>query len=325
MHDVGSAASPVSGEAVEYLVMEYLEGETLAARIARGPLTTAEIVRFGSEMAGALDAAHRQRIVHRDLKPANVMVTKSGVKLLDFGLAKAVAPMRVRGLGPVDGHGGMTIPGTVLGTLPYMSPEQIEGREADARSDIFALGSVLYEMATGRRAFAAESPAGVASAILSAEPPPIATSPSLDRLVRGCLRKDPDQRWQSAQDVALQLREVEERDRQSLVAPAAASSSLVPWIVAGVAAAAALAALVIAWRMQSIAAPGRPLGSAPMTFAISLGTGRRLSFARRGATVVLAVAGWTDDRVRRRWRRPAGARRHGAAIGIGVGDGTSGN
>jgi len=299
VHDVGTASSPGSGEAVEYLVMEYLEGETLAARIARGPLTTTDVVRFGSEMAGALDAAHRQRIVHRDLKPSNVMITRSGVKLLDFGLAKAVAPMGSSGSVLSTVTVGMTTPGTVLGTLPYMSPEQIEGREADARSDIFALGSVLYEMATGRRAFPAETPAAVASSILSSEPPPIATSTSLDRLIRGCLRKDPDQRWQSAQDVALQLREVEERDRQSATRPAARAPALVPWIVAGVAAAAAIAAVIVAWRMQSIAAPGSPLGSVPMRFPISLGPGdaylsrnvERPSFALSPDGQTLAFAG----------------------------------
>ena len=299
LHDVGSAAADGRGGVVEYLVMEYLEGETLASKIARGPLPMAEIVRFGSEMAGALDAAHRQRIVHRDLKPSNVMITKTGVKLLDFGLAKATAPSGSSPSVLSTMTVGMTTPGTVLGTLPYMSPEQIEGREADARSDIFALGSVLYEMATGRRAFAGDSPAAVASAVLSSDPPPISTSPSLDRLIRGCLRKDPDERWQSALDVGLQLREVEERDRQGTARPAIAAAPLLPWIVAGIAAAMALAALVMVWRTSKAPIAQGGLASSQMRFAIALGgtdaylarNVERLAFALSPDGATLAFAG----------------------------------
>ena len=257
VHDVGTAVASASGsdQPFEYLVMEFLDGETLAQRLSRGALPLDEVIRFGSEIAVALEAAHRLRIVHRDLKPANVMLTRSGVKLLDFGLAKAVAPEA-----PPGGSlfttmaGAVTSPGTVLGTLPYMSPEQIEGRETDARSDMFALGAVLYEMAAGRRAFVADSPAAVASAILSADPPPLSLSPSLDRIIRTCLQKDPDRRWQSAQDVALQLREVVDRDRVLASSPARGRGPALPWAIAVLAAVVAVGAAGLAWRARSAAA-----------------------------------------------------------------------
>jgi Tol biopolymer transport system component len=255
--------------------MEYLDGDTLASRLERGPMPLPDVVRFGAEIAAALDAAHRQRLIHRDLKPANVMLTRSGVKLLDFGLAKAMAAADApQAPGVLTVTNSMTVPGTVLGTVPYMSPEQIEGREADARSDIFALGVVLYEMATGRRAFAGNSSAGVASAILSSEPPPIGTSPSLDRIVRGCLRKDPDRRWQSAQDVALQLGEVEDGDRSQAAAGRAARSGWLPWVIAGVAAAGAFGSMVMTWRLQSAAAaPSASAQALPLKFTIPVGRG----------------------------------------------------
>jgi eukaryotic-like serine/threonine-protein kinase len=268
LHDVGSAQPPGAAQPVEYLVMEYLEGETLAERLARGPLPIDDIIRYGSEIASALETAHRQRIVHRDLKPANVMLTRSGVKLLDFGLAKAVGAQPA-GQSAASTMEGTTSPGTMLGTLPYMSPEQVEGREADARSDIFAFGTVLHEMATGRRAFAANSAAGIASAILASEPPPIASSPALDRIVRACLRKDPDQRWQSAQDVALQLREVPERDRATLHD----RPNRVPWIVAAAATVIAIVAGAVAWRARTPSASvDQSASGIPVRFAVPVGS-----------------------------------------------------
>src|SRR5687767_15559574 len=161
LHDVGR-----EGE-TEYLVMEYLEGETLADRLLKGPLPLEQTLRYGVQIADALDKAHRQGIVHRDLKPGNVMLTKSGVKLLDFGLAKAVAPSTARSgvsltaLPTQQRASNLTEEGTILGTFQYMSPEQLEGREADARTDIFAFGAVLYEMATGKKAFAGRSQASL--------------------------------------------------------------------------------------------------------------------------------------------------------------------
>jgi serine/threonine protein kinase len=207
LHDIGHE------NGVSFLVMERLEGETLVARLTRGPLPPAEAARLGTEIADALHQAHRRGVVHRDLKPANVMLTGGGVKLLDFGLA--VAPLDLPGTpagGPTEltRSQPLTTAGTILGTVPYMAPEQLEGREADARTDIFALGSVLYEMVAGRRAFGGGSPASVIAAILTAEPPRLATihphvPAALERAVTRCLAKDPEARWQSARDLQLEL------------------------------------------------------------------------------------------------------------------------
>lgn len=249
--------------------MEFLDGETLAQRLSRGALPLDQVIRFGSEIAVALEAAHRLRIVHRDLKPANVMLTGSGVKLLDSGLAKAVAPEAPSGGSLFTTMAGaVTSPGTMLGTLPYMSPEQIEGRETDARSDMFALGAVLYEMAAGRRAFAADNPAAVAAAILSADPPPLSLSPSLDRVIRSCLQKDPDRRWQSAQDVALQLGEVTDRDRVLASSPARGRGPALPWAIAALAAVVAVGAAGVAWRARAAAAGDGSVVRAPVKFTI---------------------------------------------------------
>jgi serine/threonine protein kinase len=208
LFDVGS-----EGE-TEYLVMEYLEGETLSDRLRRGSVPFDQVVRYGIEMANALERAHRSGVVHRDLKPGNVMLTKTGVKLLDFGLAKLDPVFRRAGESlttlPTQAAKSLTAEGAILGTFQYMAPEQLEGKEADARTDIFAFGAVLYEMATGRRAFAGESEASLISAIMGSHPPPVTelapmTPPAFERVVRTCLAKDPDSRWQSAGDVARQL------------------------------------------------------------------------------------------------------------------------
>ena len=209
LHDVGR-----SGDA-DYLVMELVDGESLAQRLSRGPVSIPELLRFGAQIASALDRAHRAGVVHRDLKPGNIMLSKSGAKLLDFGLARAA------NAGGVISHSGATIAatisspltaaGTIVGTFQYMSPEQIEGREADSRSDLWALGCVLYEMATGRRAYEGATPASLMSSIMKEEPRAITeiapmTPIAVDHVVRACLAKDPDQRWQSAHDVAIALR-----------------------------------------------------------------------------------------------------------------------
>ena len=191
-----------------YLVMELLEGETLADRLSRGPLPLADVLKFGIQIADALGRAHRSGIVHRDLKPANVMLTKSGAKLLDFGLAKTSAPVDLQG---ATQHKSLTQEGTIVGTFQYMAPEQLEGVEADARTDIFALGAVLYEMTTGRRAFDGKTKTSLIAAIVSGQPRPLTeiqpmTPPALEHVIRTCLEKDPDARWQSAQDVAEELR-----------------------------------------------------------------------------------------------------------------------
>ncbi len=196
----------------DFLVMELLEGETLADRIAKGPLPLDQALRYGVEIADALDKAHRKGVIHRDLKPANIMLTKSGAKLLDFGLAKHAAPAA----GVVGGSmlpttpRGLTMQGTILGTFQYMAPEQLDGGEADARTDIFAFGAVLYEMLTGRKAFEGKSQASLIGAILKDEPaPPSSLQPitpkALDRIVATCLAKDPDDRWQTTRDLQREL------------------------------------------------------------------------------------------------------------------------
>jgi eukaryotic-like serine/threonine-protein kinase len=241
-------------EGTEYLVMELLEGETLASRLAKGPMTLAQLLPVGMQIADALDRAHRQGIVHRDLKPGNVMLTKSGVKLLDFGLAKALAPSPgssgLTSLATVTTPQHLTERGTILGTFQYMSPEQLEGGEADARSDIFALGAVLFEMATGKKAFEGKSQASVIGSILKQDPPPVSslapmTPPALDRVIATCLAKDPENRFQTAHDVKLQLQWIAEGGSQvGLPAPIAArrrSREKLAWALAGAAMLAAIA------------------------------------------------------------------------------------
>jgi dipeptidyl aminopeptidase/acylaminoacyl peptidase len=212
LHDIGHETPADAQTPVDFLVMEYLEGETLAARIERGPLGVFEALQIGIEIADALDKAHRQGVTHRDLKPANVMLTAAGTKLLDFGLAKT-------GTGPTGSGSGvsalptrteLTTPGAVLGTLQYMAPEQLEGIEADARTDIFAFGVLLHEMVTGKKAFTGKSQVLLMSAIATSQPEALskidtATPPALDYLVRMCLAKDPDERWQSARDLLAEL------------------------------------------------------------------------------------------------------------------------
>src|SRR6476661_8111744 len=212
LHDVGHQ------NGTDYLVMEFLEGETLADRLLKGPLPIAQILKYGADICEGLDRAHKSGVVHRDLKPGNIMLTKSGAKLMDFGLAKSAPAMAAASsssltmelTSPLATH-PLTGQGFVVGTFQYMSPEQVEGKEADARSDIFAFGSVLYEMATGKRAFQGKSNLSVASAILEKEPEPITTlqpmaPPALEHVVRSCLAKNPDERWQSAGDIARELR-----------------------------------------------------------------------------------------------------------------------
>jgi eukaryotic-like serine/threonine-protein kinase len=209
LHDVGSAR--IGDADATYLVMELVDGETLAARLRRGAMTIAEALPVAIDVAEALVAAHAAGLVHRDLKPANVMLTRTGAKLLDFGLARPRSTPT-----PHDPHIRMSAPtpmmsSVVAGTPAYMAPEQLTGGSADARSDLFAFGAMLYEMIAGRRAFDAASPADLAAAILGHEPAPLSghvarVPPALDRLVATCLAKDPDERWQTARDLLRELR-----------------------------------------------------------------------------------------------------------------------
>jgi hypothetical protein len=192
----------------DFMVLEYLEGETLAARLQRGPLPLDVALRYAAEVADALDAAHRKGVTHRDVKPGNILIAKSGVKLLDFGLAKLEqSPPRIAAQ---ETRTSLTGIGIVVGTPQYMAPEQLEGKEADARTDIFGLGTVLYETISGKRAFEGNTPASLAAAILKDQPMPLSggagVSPPLERLIAKCLAKDPDERWQTARDLADEIR-----------------------------------------------------------------------------------------------------------------------
>jgi serine/threonine protein kinase len=303
LYDIGSH------DGTDYLVMEFLEGETLAERIRKGPMPLGEILKIGIAVADALAVAHRQGIIHRDLKPGNVMLTKGGAKLMDFGLAKSTG---VSGPG-VSGSGApllsaartmsqtmsrtmsgasplspLTTAGAIIGTIQYMSPEQIEGKEADARSDLFALGGVLYEMVTGARPFEGKSQISVASAILEKDPEPISavhplTPPALEHVIIACLAKNPDDRFQMAQDVALQLRWIAQNPSQSIQPPEKeikAKSQILPWLVA-----AALALLLIAslllWR-GSKPTEQTTYYSAPLPFAA-----RDMAISPNGHTIAL--------------------------------------
>jgi hypothetical protein len=225
LHDVGHQ------DGVDFLVMEFLEGETLADRLRKGPLSTELVLKYGIEICEGLERAHKSGVVHRDLKPGNVMLTKMGAKLMDFGLAKAAptgatlaSSLTMTGPGP-SAEQPLTAHGMIVGTFQYMSPEQTEGKDADARSDIFALGAVLYEMATGKRAFTGKSQASLVAAILASEPPPISLAqpmspPALEQVIKTCLAKDPEDRFQSVHDLKLQLRWIAEASSSQLAQPA---------------------------------------------------------------------------------------------------------
>ena len=208
LHDIGQQ------DGIDYLVMEYLEGETLAQRLAKGSLPIPQVLQYAIEMSDALDKAHRKGITHRDLKPGNIMITKTGTKLLDFGLAKLkqeVAPANVQLSDLPTASDPLTAKGTIVGTLQYMAPEQLEGKDVDARTDNFAFGAVVYEMATGKKAFEGTSQASVIGAILKDDPPPVSSlqpmaPPALDRVVKKCLAKEPEKRWQAASDVCDELK-----------------------------------------------------------------------------------------------------------------------
>ena len=207
-------------DGTDFLVMEYLEGETLAERLKKGPLPLDQVLQYAIEIADALDKAHRKGITHRDLKPGNIMLTKSGTKLLDFGLAKLKASSTASPLSQLPtANDTITAQGTILGTLQYMAPEQLEGKEADARTDIFAFGAVVYEMATGKKAFEGKSQASVIAKILESDPPPMSslqpmTPPALDRVVKRCLAKEPEKRWQDASDLCDELKWIAEGGSQ---------------------------------------------------------------------------------------------------------------
>jgi eukaryotic-like serine/threonine-protein kinase len=307
LYDVGHQ------DGTDYLVLEYLEGETLADRLQKGALPLASALTYAIEIAGALDKAHRQGITHRDLKPGNIMLTTSGMKLLDFGLAKLAAPRPA--IGAVSAlptqQQALTAQGTILGTLHYMAPEQLEGKDADARTDIFALGGVLYEMVTGKKAFEGKSHASLIGAILKDEPPPISqvqplAPPLLDRVVKKCLAKDPDDRWQTARDLTGELKWIAETPSPvALATPAARRESRerIAWtllVMAGVTIVALSIPAMLHLRERPVAHPEvrleltTPATRQPLHFAISP-DGRRLVFVASG------------DGGQRLWQRPLDA------------------
>jgi hypothetical protein len=299
LHDVGREAD------IEYIVMQHLDGETLAARLARGPLPLDEALRYATEIASALDKAHRAGILHRDVKPGNVMLVKSAgrdtsAKLLDFGLAKTVAAPTA---GPAQGMAAtatvaLTGTGTLLGTLVYMSPEQLEGRDVDPRSDIFSFGAMLYEMVTGRRAFEGTSQASIIGGILERDPAPMAlsapsTPPALDRVVRKCLAKDRERRWQSAADLCDELSWIAQSSGVQAMPPVTTRARRrVP--IAGVVAALVIVGLAsaLAWALLQ---KNETAAGLPRQLAISMPDGVRLTrggiaVSPDGQTIVFAAA-----------------------------------
>jgi len=313
LHDVGREGD------TDFLVMEHMEGETLAARLERGPLAVDLLLRTGIEIADALDRAHRSGIVHRDLKPGNVMLTKTGAKLMDFGLARGASPVA----GPIGVdlsqtptvHQPLTAEGTLIGTFQYMAPEQLEGRETDARTDLFAFGATLYEMATGKKAFAGKSQASLISAIMTFEPPAITTvapmlPPALERLVRACLAKEPDERIQTAHDVKLQLQWIRDAGSQAGVpAPVAErrkSRERLAWVVAGVAVALAAMALLFPGLVRRSQRPlaARATVAPPAGMQIS-GIPGDAAISPDGRTIVFAASDPTGKS--RLWLRPLDA------------------
>jgi hypothetical protein len=300
LHDIGEQ------DGVDFLVMEYLAGETLAHRLLRGALPLEDVLRIAVELAEALDAAHRASLTHRDLKPANVMLTPGGAKVLDFGLAKwhgGASDAAISGV-QATAHPTLTQVGTVAGTIQYMAPEQVEGKPADARSDIFALGAMVYEMTTGRKAFEGTSSAGVMAAILSSVPAPMATlqpvtPPVLERVVRKCLAKDPARRWQTAADLRDELAWIES-DLTVRAAPALAPiDSAEPKPRRGIATAIAVAACLVATGVAFIVgqragfrAGPRANGTSPTFRLLTFRRGwiQTARFAPDGQTIVYSAA-----------------------------------
>jgi eukaryotic-like serine/threonine-protein kinase len=288
LHDVGHQ------DGTDFLVMEYVEGETLAHRLTKGALPIEQALTIAIQIADALDRAHRAGIVHRDLKPGNIILTKSGAKLLDFGLAKVSPAAGLSSLSILPtAHSPVTAEGTILGTLQYMAPEQIEGRQADPRSDIFAFGATAYEMVTGKRAFDGKSQASVIAAILDREPPAISslqplTPPALDHVVRRCLTKSADERWQSATDLTQELKWIAETGVQASVTGPSMGGRYrerLAWLIASLSVVTAIAAVPVMLYVRRIV-PDRlvtrfdvvtPPTSDPTSFALSP-DGRQLAF-----------------------------------------------
>ena len=292
IYDVGSEGG------LQFIVMEYLEGETLASRLARGPLPFAQILQHGIEIADALEKAHRAGIIHRDLKPGNIMLTKAGAKLLDFGLARIARPEPAATMSAIAGQptveSAVTGTGSIIGTLQYMAPEQLEGRETDARTDIFAFGSVLYEMATGQRAFQGKSQASMIAAILSSEPTPLLqlsplSPPALDRLVRTCLAKDPDQRLQNVHDIRVQLEWTRDAASQAGLPPVTVGRRITRERVAWASAAVLLCAFAVTLGLLVLQPHSQPQGR--VMVAIDPPQGYKMGNLESGGPIALSPDG----------------------------------
>ena len=299
LHDVGHH------DGLDYLVMEYVEGETLARRLEKGPLPVGQVLKYGAQLAEALSKAHHSGVAHRDLKPGNIMLTSTGAKLLDFGLAKPVTPLAtVATLTAASHTPPVTEEGTIVGTFQYMAPEQLEGKGLDARSDIFSLGAVLYEMVTGQRAFQGKSQLSVASAILEKEPVPIGslkplTPPALEHAVRCCLAKDPEQRWQSASDLAHELEWTAESSTQTgIPAPAGTQKKRRQWVGWAIAALLGAASVVTAVFYRGTKPPAAP----PVRFEIRLPSAGHFALSPNGRQLAF-VAPSADGR-NLLWIRP---------------------
>ena len=284
LYDVGSQ------DGTRYLVMEYMEGETLADRLRKAPLPLDQVLKHAIEICDGLEKAHRSGVIHRDLKPGNIMLTKAGAKLMDFGLAKPVSvaspPSSTLTQTLVTPPHPLTSEGVVVGTFQYMSPEQVEGKEADARSDIFALGAVLYEMVTGKRAFEGKTAASTIAAVLASEPPSISSvqplSPlALEATVKSCLAKDPDERVQTAHDVKLQLKSIKDSAAStSLAISAPKPGSRMGWLVAAFLLLLLLAGSAAWWLRGRESAPAMYFNSAapfPATYVALSPDGRTLA------------------------------------------------
>jgi len=289
LYDVGKQ------DGVSFLVMEYLDGETLSHRLQKGALPLEQVLKIGAEIAEALERAHNSGIIHRDLKPSNIMLTKSGAKLTDFGLAKPAQGIMEDASGATLATVSkvLTAEGTIVGTLQYMSPEQLEGKEADARSDIFALGAVLYEMLTGSQAFTGKSRASVIAAILSSEPPPISQLQPLcpailDHLIKRALAKGPDERWQTAHDLASELRWIADSGSGARVAaPVTAKRKFREPIAWSLVLVFGLATALAYWQVvRERASP-----SSPLRLNILLPPTEALSFSRDRAPIALSPDG----------------------------------
>jgi eukaryotic-like serine/threonine-protein kinase len=312
LFDIGQETVPDgAGCAMTYLVMELLDGETLANRLRAGALPPARVIEVLLQIAGALENVHRLGIVHRDLKPANIMLTASGVKLLDFGLAKRLAVGAVIPAPTLSPDSRLSSTGQIIGTVRYMAPEQLEGRDADARTDLFALGVIGYEALTGRHPFDGESEAALISAILRDTPSPVcyiapSTPDRLGRIVEACLEKDPDRRWQSPADLA---RELDWLLDELTRPPAERTSSTYRqqrvWPLGAIAVAGGLALLAVVWPFTSaVHSPSPVRFTMPTLGVLSEGVGEVIALSLDGRDLVYRGGGPDDDPNSLLYRRP---------------------